>query len=565
MNEPEPEQTIRRAGRPRSEKSHQAILEATLALFAEEGLAGSSIEAIAERAGVGKTTIYRRWSSKEDVIKDAFNLFRADYPLPDTGNIGNDLLDMANEAQELVHRNPLMGKLTTKLIAEIKTKPEIYRVFYEKLVTPRIQQFRQIVERAQERGELRPDLDAMFILSLIFISLVYGNIFTELIDPYAKQVYQPEAAVDALLRGIVTTYDDAIAILKDPRFIKDTQKVSKPSDGQDAARESASVLQRFLTWRRDMLTVDPPEHTRLRGLVSKAFTPRMIEQLRPRVQQIADELLDAVQAQGQMDLIADFAFPLPITVISEMLGIPVKDRQQFRAWSQTIVNAPVGPQIEDKLAALEMFVQYIKTLLADKRAHPGSDLTSGLVQAEEHRDTLSETELISTIFLLIVAGHETTVNLIGNGVLALLQHPDQMQLLRADSSLLPSAIEELLRYTAPVSLSSPRWASEDIPMYGKVISKGEMVFVSLIGADTDPQQFADPEVLNILRQEHQHVAFGKGIHYCLGAPLARLEGQIAIGTLLQRLPNLRQEPPTAQLTWTQNPILRGLTSLPVTF
>jgi len=364
---------------------------------------------------------------------------------------------------------------------------------------------------------------------------------------------------------IVTTYDDTIAILKDPRFIKDTQKVSKPSDRQDAARESASVLQRFLTWRRDMLTVDPPEHTRLRGLVSKAFTPRMIEQLRPRVQQIADELLDAVQARGKMDLIADFAFPLPITVISEMLGIPVKDRQQFRAWSQTIVNAPVGPQMEDKLAALEMFVQYIKTLLADKRAHPGSDLTSGLVQAEEHRDTLSETELISTIFLLIVAGHETTVNLIGNGVLALLQHPDQMQLLRADSSLLPSAIEELLRYTAPVSLSSPRWASEDIPMHGKVISKGEMVFVSLIGADTDPQQFADPEVLNILRQEHQHVAFGKGIHYCLGAPLARLEGQIAIGTLLQRLPNLRQEPPAAQLTWTQNPILRGLTSLPVTF
>jgi cytochrome P450 len=364
---------------------------------------------------------------------------------------------------------------------------------------------------------------------------------------------------------IVTTYDDAIAILKDPRFIKDTQKVSPPSEGQDAAEEGASVLQRFLTWRRDMLTVDPPDHTRLRGLVSKAFTPRMIEQLRPRVQQIADELVGAVQAQGRMDLIADFAFPLPITVICEMLGIPPTARPQFRTWTQTIVNAPAGPQMEDKLEALEEFVQYIKLLLADKHAHPGNDLISGLVQAEEQGDTLSETELISTIFLLIVAGHETTVNLIGNGMLALLEHPEQMHLLRADSTLLAGAIEELLRYTAPVSLSSPRWASEDICMHGKIIHKGEMVFVSLIGADTDPQQFPDPIRLDIVRQENQHVAFGKGIHYCLGAPLARMEGQIAIGTLLQRLPNLSMASSLEQLTWTQNPLLRGLVSLPVTF
>lgn len=202
MSEPEPEQTMRKAGRPRSAQSHQAILEATLALFAEVGLQGLSIEAIAERAGVGKTTIYRRWSSKEDVIKDALDLFRAGNPIPDTGNIRNDLLYITKESQELFNRNPLMGKLTTKLIAEIKTKPEIYHAFYEKLVAPRIQEFRQIVERAQERGELRPDLDATFILYLIFSSLVYGNIFTALIDPYKQQVYEPEAAVDALLCGI---------------------------------------------------------------------------------------------------------------------------------------------------------------------------------------------------------------------------------------------------------------------------------------------------------------------------------------------------------------------------
>lgn len=200
----EPEQTMRKAGRPRSAQSHQAILEATLALFAEVGLQGLSIEAIAERAGVGKTTIYRRWSSKEDVIKDALDLFRSGNPVPDTGDIRNDLLYIARESRELFNRNPLMGKLTIKLIAEIKTKPEIYRAFYEKLVAPRIQQFRQIIERAQERGELRPDLDATFILYLIFSSLVYGNIFNELIDLNAQQVYEPEAAVDALLCGIGT-------------------------------------------------------------------------------------------------------------------------------------------------------------------------------------------------------------------------------------------------------------------------------------------------------------------------------------------------------------------------
>lgn len=364
---------------------------------------------------------------------------------------------------------------------------------------------------------------------------------------------------------LATNYEDTIALLKDPRLIKDVRKIAPPQASQESNGGEASILQQFLTWRRDMLTVDPPDHTRLRSLTSKAFTPRMIEQLRPRIQQIANELLDAVQAQGQMDLIADFAFPLPITIISEMLGIPITDRQQFRAWSQALVTAGADSESEAKLTALETFVQYIKAFLVDKRTHPGLDLTSSLVQAEEREDTLSEFELISTIFLLIVAGHETTVNLIGNGMLALLQHPEQMDLLRADPGLLASAIEELLRYTAPVSISSPRWASEDISIHDEVIHRGEMVFVSLVGADTDPQQFSDPEVLDILRKENQHVAFGKGIHFCLGAPLAGLEGQIAIGTLLQRLPNMRLASQPERLIWTSTPILRGLTSLPVAF
>ena len=365
---------------------------------------------------------------------------------------------------------------------------------------------------------------------------------------------------------MTTTHEDAIAVLKDPRFVKDSLKFGLPEQGQASTDErDDTYFKRLLAFRRDMLSVDPPDHTRLRGLVSKAFTPRMIERLRPRIQQIADELLDAVQPSGGMDLIADFAFPLPITVISEMLGIPVEDRMQFRAWSQTIIANSVGAQPQEALAALEAFAQYIRTFLAAKRVHPADDLASGLVQAEEGGDQLHENELISTIFLLIVAGHETTVNLIGNGMLALLQHPAQMEMLRQDSSLLPSAIEELLRYTAPVTLSTPRWANEDIVLHDQVIRKGEMVFVSLVAADIDQHQFTDPQVLDITRRENQHLAFGKGIHYCLGAPLARLEGQIAINTLLHRLPNLRLACDPDQLSWSPSPILRGLTSLPVSF
>jgi len=366
---------------------------------------------------------------------------------------------------------------------------------------------------------------------------------------------------------VATAYEDAAAILKDPRFIRDVQKVARPPVDQ-AQSDAIASLAKLFAWRRDMLQVDPPDHTRLRGLVSQAFTPRMIEQLHPRIQQIADGLLDAIQNRGQMDLIADFALPLPIAVISEMLGIPPTDRPQFRAWSQTLVNAS-GDLVElaqdaSVVAAVEAFLRYITSLLAEKRAHPGVDLTSDLIQAEEQGDALSETELISMVFLLIVAGHVTTVNLIGNGTLALLEHPDQLRLLQADPSLLPAAIEELLRYTPPVTFTA-RWASEDVPLHGKVIHKGEMVFVSLAGADTDPQQFPEPDALDLTREEKQNLAFGKGIHYCLGAPLARLEGQIAIGTLLRRLPNLRLACDPDQLVWNPSFALRGLTSLPVVF
>ncbi|QBD75123.1 cytochrome P450 [Ktedonosporobacter rubrisoli] len=355
--------------------------------------------------------------------------------------------------------------------------------------------------------------------------------------------------LDEVNTWVTTSYEDALFVLRDPRFIKDSRKL--PGVVDEAVPEGLS---------RHLLSSDPPDHTRLRRLVSKAFTPRMIEHLRPRVQQITDDLLDEIEKQGQVDLIPTFAYPLPITVISEMLGIPEADRASFRAWTQAIVNIEA-----DNMAASEAFFHYIQDLLAEKRAHPGDDLTSELAHVQENGDQLSESELVAMIFLLIVAGHETTVNLLGHGTLALLQHPKQLRLLRDEPSLLPNAVEELLRYTSPVSLSDERWANEDIELHGQVIHKGEQVVAALIAANADEQHFSDPTRLDITRQDIQHLAFGKGIHFCLGAPLARLEGQIAFGTLLRRLPDLRLACEPGELKWSKNPMLYGLASLPVTF
>ncbi len=368
---------------------------------------------------------------------------------------------------------------------------------------------------------------------------------------------------------IATNYDDALTILKDPRFLKDARLLKERQDyfhSEQGSFQGEISWKNSLLWRRDMLLVDPPDHGRLRGLVSNVFTPRMIEQWRPRIQQIADELLDVVQEQRTIDVIADFAYPLPINVISDILGIPLQDRTLFRNWVQAIARPPEGQEQEEaQTAAGEAFIDYLKALLAEKRTHPGDDLTSGLVQAKDNVDALSETELISTILLLIVAGHETTLNLIGTGTLALLQHPDQLRLLQQDASLIPSAIEELLRYSSPVSITSPRWAGEDISLHGNVIRKGDLVFLSLIAVNTDPQQFSDPETLDLTRQVKKHLAFGRGIHVCLGAPLARLEGQIAFSTLLRRLPHIQLACEPEQLFWNPYFALHGPMSLPVTF
>jgi cytochrome P450 len=315
---------------------------------------------------------------------------------------------------------------------------------------------------------------------------------------------------------------------------------------------------------RNMLDTDPSDHERLRSLVSKAFTPRLIERMRPRVQAIADALLDAVQVRHEMDLINDYAFPLPITVIAELLSVSAEDRDKFREWLDAAVSGDTTQEYVEKvlLPNMQAFIDYLRAMFEEKRKNPRDDLIRALVWAEEAGDKLSEDEMLTIVFLLLVARHETTVNLIGNGVLALLQHPDQLQKLRDDPSLIKPAIEELLRYDGPVEISTERFAREDVWIGETVIPKGELVMVVIASADHDPQRFPEPETLDVTRADNKHLAFGKGIHFCLGAPLARMEGQIAINTLLHRMPNLRLKDSSESLIWRPGLVLRGLKGLP---
>ena len=366
-------------------------------------------------------------------------------------------------------------------------------------------------------------------------------------------------------RGVwlVTRYDDVVAVLKDERFAKDWRSAMTP----EQLAQIPPIPEVMKPLSENMLDKDPPDHERLRRLVSKAFTPRLIERMRPRVQEIADTLLDVVEDKGEMDLIDDYAFPLPITVIAELLGVPAEDRNRFREWSNAAVSGDTTQEYLEKvlLPYMEAFVSYLRAMFEEKRKNPKDDLISALVLAEEAGDKLSEDELLAMVFLLLIAGHETTVNLIGNGTLALLQHPDQLQKLRDDPSLIKPAVEELLRYDGPVETSTERFAREDVAIGDTVIPKGEMVMVVIAAADHDPEWFPEPDALDITRADNKHLAFGKGIHHCLGAPLARMEGQIALGTLLRRMPDLRLKDSPESLTWRSGLVLRGLKGLPVVF
>jgi len=359
---------------------------------------------------------------------------------------------------------------------------------------------------------------------------------------------------------MVTRYADVELALRDPRLGKDMRR-AVPQDQRLPLPDVARPLVEHL------LSIDPPDHTRLRALVAQAFTPRLVEGQRERVQRIADELLDAVAPRGSMDLIDEYAFPLPIRVITHLLGVPETDADRFRGWSSTVVSVELvnlGTELrEDLLTAIGAFREYLLALFERKRREPGDDLVSGLVRAEDERGALTEDELVALVFLLLVAGHETTVNLIGNGVLALLRHPDQLALVRDDPALLGPAVEELLRYDGPVETSTMRYALEDVQIAGQVIPRGDSVLVVLGSANRDEARFPDPDRLDVTRRDHRHLAFGKGIHYCLGAPLARLEGTIAIGTLLRRFPTLKVAADPATLEIRPSFLIRGLAALPV--
>jgi cytochrome P450 PksS len=300
--------------------------------------------------------------------------------------------------------------------------------------------------------------------------------------------------------------------------------------------------------------------------VSKAFTPRLVEQMRDRIQALTDQLLDQVEGRGHMDLVGAYALPLPTTVIAEMLGVPAAERHQFHRWSNALMSA--ASSTWGLLKAIPngwAFMRYVRKTIRKRRANPGPDLVSALVRAEEGGDRMSEDELLAMVLLLLVAGHETTVNLIGNGTLALLGHPDQMNKLRGDPVLIRPAVEEMLRYASPVEIATERYAREDVPVAGVTIPRGEMVFAVLASANRDERQFANPDTLDLTREPNKHLAFGLGAHFCLGAPLARLEGQIAINTLLRRCPDLRLAVAPEALRWRRGLLLRGLEALPVTF
>ncbi|GLZ29732.1 cytochrome P450 [Lentzea sp. NBRC 105346] len=362
--------------------------------------------------------------------------------------------------------------------------------------------------------------------------------------------------VHGLKVWLVTRHEEAKIALTDPRISKNMTVggyLFEQHAMPDSDRREFDVA---LT--AHMLNTDPPDHARLRKLVNKAFTPRRVELLRPRVEEITEELLDAMS--GEVDLLESFAFPLPITVISELLGIPVDDREAFRDWTTTLLTYGKAEKIAQASASM---AQYMYSLVDAKTANPGDDFFSALVQADDSGDRLSRTELVSMAFLLLVAGHETTVNLIGNAVLALLRNPDQLELLKTRPELIAASAEEFLRYEGPINLATFRYTTEPVEIGGVTIPANELVMVSLLGANRDGERFSDPHKLDVTRNAGGHLAFGHGIHYCLGAPLARLEFEVALKGLLARFPDLELAGTPEELAWRDSSLIRGLITLPV--
>ncbi len=361
---------------------------------------------------------------------------------------------------------------------------------------------------------------------------------------------------------LITRYEDAAAVLRDERFVKDIRSA------RDSHQLGVSWMPRALKpLAHTMLDSDGDEHRRLRTLVRDTFAPKHINQLEPRVHELVDELLDRMAGADVVDLVADFALPLPLTVIAEILGVPERDRLRFRRWFSSLIGLETSrrPTVSMlmKLPKILAMMRFLRRLVAERRAHPGDDLISRLAQTEEDGDRLTEDELVAMLGLLLIAGYETTVNLIATGVLLLLRHPEQLARLNEEPDLIGSAVEELLRLATPVDIATERYARENVELAGVTIPRGALVLVAIVSANADETRFREAERLDVARGENRHLAFGLGPHYCLGAPLARMEGRIAIEGLIHRFPNLRLAEPVEQLRWRPGMSLRGLVSLPV--
>ncbi|MYV55946.1 cytochrome P450 [Streptomyces sp. SID3212] len=365
---------------------------------------------------------------------------------------------------------------------------------------------------------------------------------------------------------LVTRYADAKRALADPRLSKNPVHHAGSAHAKGRTGIPGERNAELMT---HLLNIDPPDHTRLRRLVSKAFTPRRVAQFAPRVQELTDRLIDGFAAKGEADLIHDFAFPLPIYAICDLLGVPREDQDDFRDWAGMMIRHGGGPR-GGVARSVKKMRNYLAELIHRKRENPGDDLISDLIRSSDHGEHLTENEAAAMAFILLFAGFETTVNLIGNGMYALLRHPEQRALLQAsldagESGLLATGVEELLRYDGPVELATWRYATEPLTLGGQEVATGDPVLVVLAAADRDPARFEDPDRLDLARRDNQHLGYGHGIHYCVGAPLARLEGQAALGTLLTRLPDMRLAGDPADLRWRGGLIMRGLRTLPVQF
>lgn len=365
-----------------------------------------------------------------------------------------------------------------------------------------------------------------------------------------------------LVGWVATRYEDVVEILRDSRFSADDRK--RPDYERNRARlVRAGIVDADDVQEPSMLRSDAPDHTRLRGLVSRAFTPRAVERWRKRIEGTTEELLDRLPRGGRVDVMSALAGPLPVIVIAEMLGVPREDQARFKHWSDEVVRSMGMSSFDDlrrSRAAWRELRGYLEGIAAERRREPRDDLLSALLSAEEQGDRLSLDEVFSTCNLLLVAGNETTTNLIGNATLALLRHPDQLERLRGDAALTPHAVEELLRWDSPVQYTS-RIALEPVEIAGERVEAGQEVILVLGAANRDPEHFPAPDVLDLGRQDIRHLSFGHGVHFCLGAQLARLEGEVAIGALVRRFPDLCLDDSAPR--WRANPILRGLERLPV--